>query len=79
MRDPKRIPKVLKELGKIWKKYPDLRLGQLLLNLGFDFYYVEDNNLIKKLTALYDKIDKLYLPKSKERKDEKKNAPKRNL
>ena len=30
MRDPNRIPEILKELEKIWSKYPDLRLGQLI-------------------------------------------------
>jgi len=49
MRDPKRIPKILKELRKIWEENPDLRLGQLLLNLGFDFYYLEDDVLIESL------------------------------
>jgi uncharacterized protein YihD (DUF1040 family) len=34
-RDPKRIPEVLDALKKIWKKYPDQRLGQLLLNFAF--------------------------------------------
>jgi uncharacterized protein YihD (DUF1040 family) len=55
MRDPKRIPKILKELRKIWEEHPDLRLGQLMLNLGFDFYYIEDDELIKKLIKLYIK------------------------
>jgi len=32
MRDPTRIDKVLKDLGGIWKQYPDLRLGQLIIN-----------------------------------------------
>lgn len=59
MRDPKRIPKILKELQKVWEKHPDLRLGQLLLNLGFDFYYVEDKELIKKLENMYSKIDSI--------------------
>ena len=33
MRDINRIDVVLKELGDLWKKQPDMRLGQLLLNL----------------------------------------------
>ncbi len=62
MRDPNRIPKVLKEIEKIWAQNPDLRLGQLLINATMneagemiDFYYMEDGNLIKKLNGLYDK------------------------
>lgn len=53
MRDPKRIPIILKDLQTIWEKYPDLRLGQLLLNLNYDFYHVEDHELIKQLNDLY--------------------------
>ena len=34
MRDPKRIPKVLKDLQTIWEYYPDWRLGQLVCNIG---------------------------------------------
>jgi hypothetical protein len=55
MRDPKRIPKVLKEIEKIWKKHPDLRLGQLIGNHieGLLVYYVEDENLIQILKEGY--------------------------
>ena len=60
MRDPNRIPKVLKELEKIWAQTPDLRLGQLLINATMtkagemaDFYYMEDNDLLEKLHDLY--------------------------
>jgi hypothetical protein len=35
MRDPDRINIILEELGKLWKKHPDLRLGQLLENYVF--------------------------------------------
>jgi len=34
MRDPKRIPRILKELERIWKDAPDLRFCQLMINLG---------------------------------------------
>lgn len=59
MRDPKRIPKILKALQKIWERHPDLRLGQLLLNLGYDFYYTEDVKLIEQLEKLYIQLEKL--------------------
>ena len=51
MRDPKRIPKVLAELQKLWEQYPDLRLGQLLVNLPFDGdpFFIEDDEMIKFL------------------------------
>lgn len=32
-RPPERIPVVLKRLGEAWSRHPDMRLGQLLLNL----------------------------------------------
>lgn len=47
MRDPKRIPRICKKLEKLWKKYPDFRLGQLVSNLlgpgPHDVFNVEDN------------------------------------
>jgi hypothetical protein len=33
MRDKKRIPILLKELEKLWNKYPDFRFGQLIVNI----------------------------------------------
>ena len=50
MRDPKRIDSYMERLGAVWKKYPDFRFGQLLMNLlgavqeevGMDLFYVED-------------------------------------
>ena len=61
MRDPDRIPKILKEIEKIWVKFPDLRLGQLLINV-FDagsafahvsLYNLEDDKLVEQLEARY--------------------------
>ena len=34
MRDPERIPLVLKEIEKVWRLHPDWRLGQLVCNLA---------------------------------------------
>lgn len=61
MRNPKRIPKILKEIGKIWKENPDLRFCQMIVNLmgkGIDIYYLEDKYLIRELR-------KVYAPKSR--------------
>lgn len=58
MRNPDRIKPTLLEIERIWKNNPDLRLGQLLLNIVSDaniLYYVEDNELIKALQKMYDK------------------------
>ncbi len=51
MRDPNRISQILEELQRIWQKYPDLRLGQLLGNASDELilYYVEDDDLIAQL------------------------------
>jgi len=50
MRDKNRIEPILNNLKKLWYKYPDLRLCQLLhmiaLNSGWsnnDLFYIEDN------------------------------------
>ena len=34
MRDKKRIKRILKLIEEHWNKHPDLRFGQLLINLG---------------------------------------------
>lgn len=34
MRDKKRIKRILKELERVWNDVPDMRFGQLLINLG---------------------------------------------
>ena len=56
MRDPKRIPKILKRIERLWKKYPDLRLGQLIVNVyGInDIYYKEDAAFIETLEEYYN-------------------------
>ena len=64
MRDPKRIDKALKILEHYWKKYPDLRLGQLLCNVtedGLDgspnLYYVEDEYLMVAIMMRYGTVE----------------------
>jgi len=53
MRDPKRIPVVLKALQAEWEKNPDLRLMQLLVNTldarPNPLFMVEDTVLLEKL------------------------------
>lgn len=55
MRDINRIDKILEEIKLIWKNVPDLRLGQLLLNVLQDpaLYYVEDDQLVDYLKKFY--------------------------
>lgn len=58
MRDVDRIDKVLGSIGIVWKQHPDLRLGQLILNVMSDpaLYYVEDDQLVHYLTQYYKDI-----------------------
>lgn len=57
MRDIKRIPEILAKLQKIWEKYPDMRLAQLLGNI-FDHlpYYMEDEEFIKVIESYYSNL-----------------------
>ena len=58
MRDPNRITKTLQEIQKVWEQFPDLRLGQLLLNATDDtiLYYLEDDELVQNVQTFYEKI-----------------------
>lgn len=61
MRDINRIDVVLNEIKDIWKKYPDLRLGQLICNVVRDpaLYYIEDENLVKELKEFYENVKRI--------------------
>ena len=53
MRD---IDKILTEIGEIWKKHPELRLGQLIDNVLLqeeDLYYISDVKLLERLKEWY--------------------------
>lgn len=56
MRDPKRIDSILNRIKQIWNKYPDLRLGQLIINVISDdsiLYMLEDEEMIRSLEDFY--------------------------
>lgn len=59
-RDPARIDRVLGLLERYWKKYPDLRLAQIVCNLaparhGLDPYNVEDDHYeLELMSRLHD-------------------------
>ena len=68
MRDPKRIEEVLNVLRNVWYEFPDLRLGQLLINTTppkyeQEIYYIEDDEMIKNLKAYKKKYSKKYSKK----------------
>lgn len=50
-RDPSRIPVILDEMRKVWEESPDLRLGQLIVNVigRKDPFMVEDDVLLDDL------------------------------
>ncbi len=57
MRDPARIERILGLVEKIWRHEPDFRLTQLImnaLNITYDPYYIEDDELEKALKSFCD-------------------------
>ena len=59
MRDPKRIPGILKLLEEVWATCPDVRLGQLISNAAVtgslrvepDIFYIEDDIVERGLVS----------------------------
>lgn len=55
MRNPDRIPEILKELEEFWKQVPDWRLGQVISNFSYELmgnndpFYMEDKDLLEIL------------------------------
>lgn len=48
MRDPERIPRILAKLEEVWRASPDLRLGQLLVNLvGHPLFFHTEDDVIE--------------------------------
>ena len=64
MRDPERIPIILSELQRIWEAFPDLRLGQLIMDFGAEnqgLYYIEDDYLINRMKSnIYNMLKETY-------------------
>ena len=57
-RDSARIEIILNKLKEVWQKSPDLRLGQLIINVtGIDPYFIEDEKLIKMIEEFYEKYN----------------------
>ncbi len=55
MRDPERIKPMLDMVRTVWRRDPDMRLGQMLMNCeeGDDLYFIEDEELFRRLDKLY--------------------------
>ncbi len=67
MRPPERIPRLLELLGKYWREYPDLRLGQLVVVLSrrrekgpltdvAHLFNMEDDQFLAVLEELLEEI-----------------------
>ena len=62
MRDPKRIDEMLTELREVWMAYPDLRLGQLVVNIvrpsvpALEVFNVEDEEFRVRLVKFREAI-----------------------
>ena len=58
-RDPNRIEGVINAVKSLWYTYPDLRLGQLLMNATprcQDLYFVEDEHLMEYIKDYHPPI-----------------------
>lgn len=68
MRDPKRIDKFCWRLAEAWKKVPDWRFGQLMVNclgsMDRDPFFPEDEEMIQYIEKY------LGVDGTKEKKDE---------
>lgn len=65
MRDPARIDQVLALLEEVWRKDPDLRLGQLIYNAArlrepqlFDVFSIEDSMLQEGLIRYLEQLQR---------------------
>jgi len=59
MRNPNRIPVILRKIEAMWKANPDLRLGQFIANVIDPryLYEVSDTVLIDLIEQLYDNVE----------------------
>ena len=61
MRNPKRITPILATIREIWEQYPDMRLGQLLLNacpeLENNPFYIEDDVVLDGLRKFAERCE----------------------
>ena len=58
MRNPNRIPEMIELISKVWERYPDLRLGQLIINAALprdpcpQVFYIEDDVMKERLLSM---------------------------
>lgn len=54
---PEEKQEIMERLYKLWLKHPELRLGQLIVNIyrsSNSLYLAEDFNFIKELEEIYE-------------------------
>lgn len=63
MRDIRRIDKFCDALKEVWKKYPDLRFGQMMSNIfrqmtaeNIDPFFPEDTDMLKYIQTYMDNL-----------------------
>ena len=60
MRDPKRIDGLLDAIREIWTRFPDVRLGQIIVNATQpknpcpEVFNIEDSKLLKRPKRMSD-------------------------
>ncbi len=63
MRNPKRVPKVLKRFQELWEQHPDMRFGQLVkcifTDVEVDMFYREDKDFLKDIEAFEQKLKRI--------------------
>jgi len=63
MRNPDRIPVMLKYLEKLWRKYPDYRLGQLCWAIaGRDPFHFEMKEFLEAVESKGIEVDWSEIP-----------------
>jgi hypothetical protein len=62
MRDQQRISRILGMIEDHWRMYPDMRFGQLLINLGLmpdsiEYWKIEDDKVEKHLKRILNEYE----------------------
>ena len=67
MRDPDRIRPFCDEFAELWSNYPDLRFGQIMINIArymqlerrSDIFFTEDDAMMDILREYLGKVDRV--------------------
>ena len=74
MKDPERIDPLIEKVRKLWHLYPDMRLGQLIVNCtpgSFscpEVFYMEDDKLERTLNNFLEVTDATLPAKTKSKR-----------